>query len=230
MTGTVYGLGVGPGDPELITLKTARLLGGLSVVAYPVQEDGTSMARAIAGDLIGEGVIEIAIDTPMNGAAEAGYAQAAKEMAAHLDAGRDVGVLCEGDPLFYGSFGHLFRRLADRYAVEVIPGVSSLTAAAAAARVPLAARNDALAVLPGTLPDDRLRERLVRADTAAIVKVGRHLARIGALLGDLGLAGRALLVEHASQSGQRVVPLASLQDSKAPYFSMILIPRGEDRP
>lgn len=229
MMGVVYGLGVGPGDPELITLKAARLLRGLAVVAYPVQEDGTSIARNIAAALIAPGAVEIAIDTPMNGLAEEGYVRAAETIAGHLDAGRDVGVLCEGDPLFYGSFGHLFQKLADRHTVEVVPGVSSLTAVAAAARTPLAARNDVLTVLPGTLPDERLRERLIGADAVAIMKVGRHLGRLHALLDGLGLLPRALFIERASHPDQRVLPLAEVTADKARYFSMIIVPR-EDTP
>jgi precorrin-2/cobalt-factor-2 C20-methyltransferase len=231
MTGTVYGLGVGPGDPELITVKAERLLRSLSVIAYPVQDDGTSVARRIVQDLIGADVREIPIHTPMTGrgSAEVGYRRAASEMAPYLDEGRDVGVLCEGDPLFYGSFSHLFHRLAERYQVDVVPGVCSLTAVAAAAGVPLATRNDVLTVLPSTLSDERLLNGLASADTVAIIKVGRHLARIRALLDDLGLTGRALYIERASLAEQRVLSVAAIDASKAAYFSTILVQRKDHR-
>jgi precorrin-2/cobalt-factor-2 C20-methyltransferase len=226
-TGTVYGLGVGPGDPELITLKALRLLRSVSVVAYPVQGDGVSIARAIVAGQIPDGVHEVQIETPMGSRALAtqGYRKAAAELAIELDAGRDVAVLCEGDPLLYGTFGYLFELLAERYPVQVVPGVCSPTAAAAAAAVPLAQGAETLAVLPGTLPDARLRPLLVAVQSAAIMKVGRHLERIRQLLDELGLGNGALYVERASQRGQRVLPLAAVDPATATYFSTILVRR-----
>jgi precorrin-2/cobalt-factor-2 C20-methyltransferase len=227
VSGVVYGLGVGPGDPELITMKALRLLRSVPVIAYPIQDDGTSLARAIVESHIVAGTIEVPIHTPMGerGAAEPGYEQAAVEMMRHLEAGRDVGVLCEGDPLFYGSFMYLLGRLAERHRVEVVPGVCSLTACPAVLGLPLAGRNDVLTVLPGPLPDDRLRRGLAGADTTAILKVGRHLPRIRALLDELGLTGRAHYVERATQAGQKVLPLAAVDTARATYFSMILVYR-----
>ena len=150
MIATIYGLGVGPGDPELITVKALRRLRAAPVVAYPAPEQGASFARAIVARWLVPAQIELAIRVPMESArfpAEAVYDRAADEIMSHIAAGRDVAVLCQGDPFFYGSFMYLFARLAERGHVEVVPGVSSLTACAAAARWPLAARNDALGVL-----------------------------------------------------------------------------------
>lgn len=227
MTGTVYGLGVGPGDPELITLKALRLLRSASVVAYPVQGEGVSIARAIVSDQIPDGVREIQIDAPMGPRAVAaeGYRKAAAELSTELDAGHDAVILCEGDPLLYGTFGYLFELLAERYPVQVVPGVCSPTAAAAAAAVPLAQGTESLAVLPGTLPDAQLRLALAAVQNAAIMKVGRHLGRIRALLDELGLGDGALYVERASQRGQRVLPLAAVDPATATYFSIILVRR-----
>jgi precorrin-2/cobalt-factor-2 C20-methyltransferase len=232
VSGTVYGLGVGPGDPELITMKAFRLLRNVPILAYPVQEDGTSLARSIVQDHIVPGVREIPIHTPMTapGAAEEGYRRAAAEMAVHLDQGCDIGILCEGDPLFYGSFSYLFGRLAERYRVEVVPGVCSPTAAAAAAGVPLAMRNEVLTVLPGPLPDERLRQGLAGTETAVIMKVGRHFSRIRSLLDEMDLVHGALYVERATQSGQRVLPLAEVDPGTSTYFSIILIHRGDSQP
>jgi len=230
VTGTLYGIGVGPGDPELMTLKAHRLIGAARVVAYPAPDSGESFARAIAAAVIPAGAEEIPMVVPMRAArfpAQEVYKGAAGRIAAHLGAGTDVAVLCEGDPFFYGSFMYLFARLAARFPVEIVPGVSSLTACAAALKRPLTARNDVLTVLPGPLSDAELRARIEDAQAIAIMKVGRHLGRIKALLAEMGLTGNAGYIERASLGAERVSPLAKAPE-EAPYFSMILIYKGDD--
>ncbi len=230
VTGRLYGVGVGPGDPELMTLKAVRVLSEVPVVAYPAPDfgenrGGESTARTIAQSFIRAGCTEIAIRVPMRPGPEpaAIYDRAADEIAGHLDAGRDVAVLCEGDPFFYGSFAYLHDRLAARFPTTVIPGVSSLTACAAAANRPLVRRDGTLAVLPATLPDEELQRRLATPDAAAILKVGRHLPRLKALIARLGLIEASTYVAHASRDDERIEPLADLDAEEAPYFSMILI-------
>lgn len=229
MTGTLYGLGIGPGDPELITLKALKCLQRVPVIAYPAPPEGDSLARAIVAPHLPGGQTEIAIRMPMVAArfpAQEVYDQAAREIGGELEAGRDVAVLCEGDPFFYGSFMYLFGRMAERYPVEVIPGVSSLTACAAVLGAPLVARNDVLTVVPATLSAEALKRRLAGGgEAAAIVKVGRNLAKVRGVLADLGLADRARYVEHATMTSQKILPLAAVADGAAPYFSMILVHR-----
>ena len=162
----LYGLGVGPGDPDLITLKAARILGQAPVIAFPATLSGESMARAIAAPHIPAGCIELpfAIDIRAPHADnEQRYDAAARAIGEHLAGGRDVAVLCEGDPFLYGSFMYLFTRLAAEWPVTVIPGVSSLTAAAATLHRPLVSGNEALTVLPATLPADVLAAQIGRA-------------------------------------------------------------------
>ncbi len=228
--GTLYGLGVGPGDPELITLKALRLLRACPVIAYPAPEHGESLARGIAAPHIARTKTEIAIRMPLDAGRfpiDAVYDEAARAVAGHLDAGRDVAALCEGDPFFYGSFMYLFGRLAETHRIEVVPGVSSLVACPAALGAPLAARDDALMVVPATLPEDALAARLEGVDAAAIIKVGRHVDKLRRVLERLGLADRARYVEHATMANQRIVPLAEV-DGRAPYFSMVVVhARGE---
>ncbi|MBI1208943.1 MAG: precorrin-2 C(20)-methyltransferase [Azospirillum sp.] len=226
--GTAYGLGVGPGDPELITLKALRLLRAAPVIAYPAPESGDSFARAIVASHLPGGQDEIEIRMPMVAdrfPAAAIYDRAARQIADHLDHGHDVAVLCEGDPFFYGSFLYLFARLADRHRVEVVPGVSSLTACAAALGVPLAARNDSLTVLPAPLPEDVLEARLAAADAVAIIKLGRHFAKIRRVLDRLELTDSSHYVERATLATQRIVPIAEVAAETVPYFSMILVHR-----
>ena len=228
MTGTLYGLGIGPGDPELITLKALRRLQAAPVLAYPAPEDGESLARAIAAPHMPGGQTEIAIRMPLSVdrfPAEAVYDQAVEELAAHLNAGRDVAVLCEGDGFFYGSFMYLYARLADRFPVEVVPGVSSLTACAARAGLALAAQRDVLTVLPAPLPEDKLAAALAGTEAVALIKVGRHLGKLRRVLGDAGLLETAVLVERATMAAERIRPLAEISDDAAPYFSMILAHR-----
>jgi len=229
MTGTLYGIGVGPGDPELMTVKAVRILQAAPVIAYPAADDGDSSARMIAAEFIPEEVTEIAIRVPMRPGrmpVEV-YDQAARDIAAHLAEGRDVAVLCEGDPFFYGSFMYLHDRLAGTWPCRVVPGVSSLTACAAASARPLVRRNDTLIVLPATLPDDELAHRIAGNNAAAILKVGRHLPRLRAIVEHCGLTERTRYVEYASRENEKVMPLSARDDSSAPYFSMLLISEGQ---
>ena len=230
MTGRLYGVGLGPGDPDLVTRKAARLIEGAAVIAYPALKGSDSLARGIAAELIPDGVREIVMEVPMTTArepAQAAYDRGAADIAAELDAGRDVVCLCEGDPFFYGSFMYLHARLSPRYPVEVVPGVSSLTACAAVAGRPLVARNEVMTVLPGPLPEADLRARLWEADTLAILKVGRHLPKLRAVLEAEGLADRAIYVERATLAGEVRLPLSEAPEA-APYFSMILVTKGAD--
>jgi precorrin-2/cobalt-factor-2 C20-methyltransferase len=227
-SGRLYGLGVGPGDPELLTLKALRLLRAVPVVAYPAPENGDSFARSIVAAWIEGHQREIAIRFPMRPGplpVEI-YDGAAAELAAELDDGRDVALLCQGDPLFYGSFINVFTRLAGRYPIEIVPGVSSLTAAAAAAAIPLVSRDDTLAVIPATLEEDQIAGRLAASDTAAIVKLGRHLRKVHRVLNRLGLLDSAVYVEHATLPTQHIALLSAIESDEAPYFSMVLMARS----
>ena len=227
--GTLYGVGVGPGDPDLMTLRAHRLIANADVVAYPAPDTGESFARSIAARAIRGDTTEIPIVIPMKSErfpAQSVYDAAASQIEDHLSAGRDVVVLCEGDPFFYGSFMYLFSRLADRFPSEIVPGVSSLGAVTAAARQPLCARSAEVTILPATLGEDALRAGLANTKAAAIMKLGRHFPMARSVVERLGMADRAWFVSHASLPNQHVCRLKEAPD-KAPYFSMILIP-GED--
>jgi precorrin-2/cobalt-factor-2 C20-methyltransferase len=225
--GRLYGLGVGPGDPELLTLKALRLLRVVPVLAYPAPEHGDSFARSIVAAWIEGHQREIAIRFPMRPGPPTVeiYDGAAAELAAELEDGRDVALLCQGDPLLYGSFINIFTRLAGQYQIEIVPGVSSLTACAAAAAIPLVSRDDALAVIPATLDEDQIAARLAESDAVAIVKLGRHISKVCRVLDRLGLLEGAVYIEHATLPTQRVAPLARINPDLAPYFSMVLLAR-----
>ena len=227
-SGRLYGLGVGPGDPELLTLKALRLLREVPVVAYPAPEHGDSFARSIVAAWIEGHQREIAVRFPMRPGPPpiAVYDAAAALLAAELDRGHDVALLCQGDPFFYGSFINVFTRLAGRYRIEIVPGISSLTACAAAAALPLVSGDQSLGVISATLDEAELARRLGEADVAAIVKLGRHVAKVRRVLDRLGLIDGAIYIEHATLADQRVAPLACIAPGEAPYFSMALVTRN----
>jgi precorrin-2/cobalt-factor-2 C20-methyltransferase len=229
--GTLYGIGVGPGDPELITLKAHRILQKVPVIAWPAPLEGESMARRIAAPHIAHSPAEIAIRMPIEATQfpdRSVYDHAAVEIGAHLKEGRDVAALCEGDPFFYGSFMYLFGRVAPQFNVVIVPGISSLMAAAAALASPLASRNDLLTVVPAPLNEAALTAAIAGAESVAIIKVGRHLGKIRRVLAALDLLENAQYIEHATMENQSISPLAQIAADKAPYFSLILVhKRGE---
>jgi precorrin-2/cobalt-factor-2 C20-methyltransferase len=228
MSGIVYGVGVGPGDPELVTLKAARLIAAADLVAYPAPETGDSFARGIAGPHMRPGQREFAIRMKIGDGQfpkDDVYTAAADRLAEAAQAGETVVVLCEGDPFFYGSFMYLYARLARRVRVEVVPGVSSLMACAVASGGALAARNDVLTVIPAPLPEPELKRRLAESEAAAIIKLGRHMPKVRKVLDELDLTSRARYVEHATLGSQKVMRLDDLDGAAVPYFSMLLVHR-----
>jgi precorrin-2/cobalt-factor-2 C20-methyltransferase len=227
--GTLYGIGVGPGDPELLTLKAVRLIQSCPVIAYPAAEHRRSIARGIVAAHLRDDHQEIALRFPLSDSAAPAqrfYDETAEMLAERLRAGLDVAVLCEGDPLFYGTFMYLHTRLAPAFRVQVVPGVSSMTASAAALGVPLAFRNDVVSVIPAGLPAEVLRARLEAADAAVIIKVGRYLATVREVLHSLGLQHRARYIAHATTEAQTIIPLDDVDPAAVPYFSMIVVPSG----
>ncbi|MBM2621915.1 precorrin-2 C(20)-methyltransferase [Actinoplanes sp. LDG1-06] len=234
-SGRLYGVGVGPGDPDLITLKAARLIEAADVVAYHAARHGRSNARAIAAGLLREGQIEEPLIYPVTteatdhpggyqGAIDEFYAEAAARLATHLDAGHDVVVLAEGDPFFYGSYMHMHKRLAHRYPTEVVPGVTSVSAASAVLGRPLMERDEILTVLPGTLPPAELAARLAATDSAAVMKLGRTFEGVREALTRAGRADDAWYVERATTDRERHAKLADVDPGSVPYFSLALLP------
>ncbi|MFT0860329.1 precorrin-2 C(20)-methyltransferase [Ancylobacter sp. G4_0304] len=239
-SGHLIGVGVGPGDPELMTLKAVRALQHADVVAYFSKLGNASHARAIAHTHFRAGIEELPLgypvttempkdETPYRAAIDAFYEQAAQVVAGHLDAGRTVAVLSEGDPLFYGSYMHLHVRLAHRYPTDVIAGVTGMSGCWSQAGTPITQGDDVLSVLPGTLSEDALTERLAGTDAAVIMKVGRNLPKIRRALARAGRLDRALYVERGTMTGGHHVPLATRPEEPAPYFAIVLVPGWEKK-
>ncbi len=224
--GRLYGLGIGPGDPELLTLKAHRILTSVPVIAYPTMENGKVLARAIVSDFISPRQIELPMPLPFSveRSSQPYYDIAAAKIAEHLAAGRDVAVLCEGEPMLYGSFMYIFNRLAGQFKTEVVPGISSTYASAAMLGAPLTYRNDVLSIMPATLDAATLRDRLAVADAAVIIKLGRHFAKVREVLQTLGQFDRALYIERATMPNQVIRPIAEVDATTVPYWALILIP------
>ncbi|WP_193462703.1 precorrin-2 C(20)-methyltransferase [Streptomyces griseus] len=240
-TGTLYGVGLGPGDPNLMTLRAVQAIGDADVVAYHSARHGRSIARSIAAAHLRPDHIEEALVYPVTtettdhpggyrGALEEFYEKAAARLAAHLDAGLTVAVLAEGDPMFYGSYMHMHKRLADRYPTEVIPGVTSVSAAAARLGTPLVEGEEILTILPGTLPEEELTARLAATDTAVVMKLGRTFPAVRGAFEASGRLAEARYVERATMAGERTGELADIDPASVPYFSVAVLPSRVDAP
>lgn len=233
--GTLWGVGLGPGDPELVTVKAARVIGAADVVAYHSAQHGRSIARSIAEPYLRAGQVEEHLVYPVTtettdhpggyyGAMEDFYALAADRIAVHLEAGRDVALLAEGDPLFYSSYMHMHTRLTERFEAVIVPGVTSVSAASAALGRPLVQGDEVLTILSGTLPADELRRRLIDTDAAVVMKLGRSYPIVREVLSSIGRLDEAYYVERASTARQRVLPAGDVDEATVPYFSLAMLP------
>jgi len=231
----LYTLGIGPGDPELITVKAARLIAASPVVAFFARRGRAGNARGIAAAYMRADAEELRLEYPFtteipvddpryHEGIGAFYDVAAGAVAERLKAGRDVALLCEGDPFFYGSSMYLFDRLGGAYPSEVVPGVTGMSGCWTRARIPMLHGDDVLSVIPGTLDDDSMRARLDACDAAVIMKLGRNFARVRENVSRAGLADRAIYVERGTMADERIVPLSAVDESGAPYFSLVLVP------
>jgi precorrin-2/cobalt-factor-2 C20-methyltransferase len=240
-TGKLLGVGVGPGDPELMTLKAMRALGEADVIAHFAKAGNASHSRAIAAPHLRADVTELPLLYPITtelptcsdgyrDAIRDFYDGAAVDIAAHLEAGRVVAVICEGDPLFYGSYMHVHARLAPRFSTEIVAGVTGMSGCWSAAGMPIAQGDDVFTVLPATLPESELTRRLADADAAVVMKVGRHLPKLRRALACSDRLARAIYVERGTMAGAKMIPLAEKPDDDAPYFAVILVPGWEKRP
>ena len=237
--GVLYGVGLGPGDPELVTVKAARVIGAADVVAYHSARHGRSIARSIAAPYLRGDQIEEQLVYPVTtettdhpggyqAAIEEFYEQAAARLMAHLAQGRDVVLLAEGDPLFYSSYMHMHKRISGRFRTEVVPGITSVSAASAALAMPLVEGDDVLTVLPGTLGREELARRLSGTGAAAIMKISRSYAGVREALKESGRLPQAYYVERASGGAEQLIePAGDVDPAAVPYMSIIVVPGAE---
>lgn len=233
--GTLYGVGVGPGDTRYLTLRAAALIGSVDVIAYFAKAGREGHARHIAAPLVRASQIEEKLEYPLTDEVPVTdaryeseirtfYQDAADRLAAHLEKSRSVGLLAEGDPFFFGSFMHMWRRLEERFPVEVVPGVTGMSGCWTRANAPITWGDDTLAVLAGTLAEDALTRRLSDTDAAVIMKVGRNLAKVRRAVEAAGCLDRAIYVERGTMADERILPLRDMTEAHGPYFAIVLVP------
>ncbi|WP_230533662.1 precorrin-2 C(20)-methyltransferase [Microvirga roseola] len=236
-----YGLGLGPGNPDYMTVRARNVLETADRLVHFCKRGKRGNGRTIADTVVGRDpereialvypvTTEIPADHPDYAAAlNPFYEAAAAQLLLEIEAGRTVAVLCEGDPFFYGSFMHLWWRLKDKVPTEVVPAVSGMSGAWTRAGAPITWGDDVLTVTPGTLPEAELTRRLSGTDAAVVMKLGRNLPKVRAALATAGLLERAIYVERATMAEEQIVPLPELPDDwEAPYFSLIIVP-GQGR-
>lgn len=239
--GRLIGVGTGPGDPELLTVKAVKALESADVLAYFAKEGRRGNGRAIVDGLVKSGIVELPLYYPVTveidkehddykSSITAFYDASARAVAAHLEAGRTVAVLSEGDPLFYGSYMHLHVRLVGRFKAEVIPGITAMSGCWSLAGVPIVQGDDVLSVLPGTMAEAELGRRLADTEAAVIMKVGRNLPKIRRALAKAGRLEQALYVERGTMANSALTRLAEKENDEAPYFSLVLVPGWKDKP
>jgi precorrin-2/cobalt-factor-2 C20-methyltransferase len=238
-TGTIWGVGLGPGSPDLMSVRADRLLREATHVAFFRKAGRAGRARTIVEGMLKPGATEIAMEYPVTTeiAVEdpayadclAGfYAETAARLRATAEGGQDVVVLCEGDPFFYGSFMHLHSRLREHVPVRVVPAITGMSAAWTVTDIPITWGDDVLTVLPGTMPEAELARRMADTDAIVVMKIGRNLPKVRAALTAAGKLDRAWLVECASMAGERVVRLSEAGEGTVPYFSIVIV-HGQGR-
>lgn len=239
--GRLIGVGTGPGDPELLTVKAMKALAAADVLAYFAKAGRRGNGRTIVDGIVREGMPELPLYYPVTTEIHKDhddyksqitdfYNASAERVAAELEAGRTVAILSEGDPLFYGSYMHLHIRLAHRYPTEVIPGITAMSGCWSMAGLPIVQGDDVLSVLPGIMDETELVRRLSDTQAAVIMKVGRNLPKIRRALEQAGKLGQALYVERGTMKNAGMIPLADKTDDAAPYFSLVLVAGWKDKP
>ena len=234
MNAQFIGLGVGPGDPELITLKAHRLMQNADVVSYLANEQGSSQARDIAQhSLEGSkaGQIEIPVPMPMKNdrtGANQAYDLAAEKIRTVIAQGKKVVFLCEGDPLFFGSFSYLLDRLQDEMTCAVVPGISSVHAASSALKLPLSMLKESVAIINGRHSEEQIRQTLQQHDSVIIMKAGPYRPKILVALADTGRSDEANYLEYIGRDEQVIIDdVSQLGDDKGPYFSLFVVLKKE---
>jgi precorrin-2/cobalt-factor-2 C20-methyltransferase len=239
--GKLIGVGTGPGDPDLLTVKAVKAIQNADVLGWFAKEGKRGNGRGIVEGLVRDSTIELPLYYPVTTEIHrarpeyvhqvtAFYEQSAKDIAEHLEAGRNVAVLSEGDPLFYGSYMHLHVRLASRFPTDVIPGITAMSGCWSQAQLPIVQGDDVLSVLPGTMEEHELVRRLGDTEAAVIMKVGRNLPKIRRALAEAGRINDALYVERGTMANTRMMQLAGKPDDEAPYFSIVLVPGWKSKP
>lgn len=239
MTAKLYGVGLGPGDPDLLSVRADRLVRTTRHIAFFRKTGRAGRARTIVEGMLRSDALEFAMEYPVtteipltdpryNEALSSFYCDCTSGLAARVQAGEDVVVLCEGDPFFYGSFMHVYERLKDTVPIEVVPAITGMSAAWTATGLPVTWGDDILSTVMGTLDEGTLSEAMAAADALVVMKIGRNLPKVRRALTTAGKADRAMLVQFASMEGETVCALSDYEGDSVPYFSIIVV-HGQGR-
>ncbi|HEX7855834.1 MAG TPA: precorrin-2 C(20)-methyltransferase [Sphingobium sp.] len=240
--GTIYGVGLGPGAADLMSVRADRLVRGARHVAYFRKAGRQGHARRIVDGMLRDDVIELPMDYPVtteipvsdpryNACLSEFYAEWTQRLLTLASAGEEVAVLCEGDPFFYGSFMHLYTRLSGVAPVVVVPGITGMSGAWTATGLPVTWGDDVMTILMATLPEEELVRRIRDTDALAVMKIGRNFTKLRRAVVAAGREDAAWLVEYATMGDQRVTPLRDIGEEAGaitPYFSILII-HGQGR-
>ncbi len=237
--GTIYGVGLGPGDPDLMSVRADRLLRNARHVAFFRKPGHSGQARNIVNGMIPQDAVEFPMEYPVTTEIPISdprykellasfYEDCTTHLRALSEQGQDVVVLCEGDPFFYGSFMHLYNRLRENSQVEIVPAITGMSGAWTATGDPITWGDDVLTILVGTLPEDDLARRMAQTDALVVMKIGRNIDKVKRALKTTGLFDRAWIVEYAQMPNQRVCKLSDNCEGITPYFSIIIV-HGQGR-
>ena len=230
--GRFYGVGVGPGDPELLTVRAQRLLQQVPVICYTELDNGApSFALGVVKSLVAVDTDRLPITIPSDDSpvSHETWHLASEQIGAKLREGLDVAFITEGDPMLYSEYPHLIEHLQAEITdlrAEIVPGVSSVMAAAASSGIPLVSQGQRLAILPAVYGIDDLREASTNYDTIVLMDISPNLIRDLAHRESLGLVGHAIYVRQASTASERVIhDISKLTDEDYDYFSLLIIKR-----
>ena len=233
-TGKIFGVGLGPGDPELITLKSASLIKSSEYIFFFKKRNSASRALRIVKDIIRKDAVKIALEFPITTEIDSKkkeykiklnkfYEESVIKINNVLKKPSNLCLLCEGDPFFYGSFIHIFERLKERFEIEIIPGVTGMSGAWSANKIPMVSGDEILTVLMGTLNEEKLKLYVKKSDVIVIMKIGKNFKKICRILKDEGVFNNAYLISNATTSLEKVTKLNENIHNSVPYFSIILI-------
>ncbi|KAF0227340.1 MAG: precorrin-2/cobalt-factor-2 [Beijerinckiaceae bacterium] len=236
--GKIICAGLGPGDPDLMSVKADRAIRSAGHIAYFRKKGRAGQARRIVEGMLAPGAVEYAMEYPVTteiafdsaeyNAALAAFYDEWTEKLATLAQTEEIVVLCEGDPFFYGSFMHLFVRLQGRAVLEVIPGITGMSGCWTATGIPMTWGDDVMSVLSGTMPEEVLARHMKAADGFVVMKLGRNLPRVRRALELAGRSDAAWLVERGTMPGEKIVKLSEAGAIELPYFSILLV-HGQGR-
>ena len=235
--GKIYGIGLGPGDPALITLKSANLIKSSDYIFFFKKKNSESRAFSIVKEIIKDNAFKIALEFPITTEIDSMrkeyknimknfYEQCVIKIDNILKKSRDICLLCEGDPFFYGSFIHIFQRLKERFDIEIVPGVTGMSGAWSSSKIPLVSGNEILTIIMGTLDEAKLKIQIKKSDVLVIMKIGKNFKKIFKVLKEQNLLNKAYLISNATTKKEKIYKLNAINDEIVPYFSIILLKKN----